>query len=69
MPLVRITCASCGFTWDARVGESVYYALAVTTHPCPACEAYTLSCSPAEGPNQSKEAAAAHVLGVRRNRA
>lgn len=39
-----ITCASCGVSWKRLRPVSEFEQLALESHPCPACGAYTLSC-------------------------
>jgi len=45
MPPLCITCASCQRSWTLSVEDSLYLALDLASHPCPYCEAYTLSCT------------------------
>jgi hypothetical protein len=44
MPPLCITCASCHRSWVLSVDDSLYLELDLASHPCPYCEAYTLSC-------------------------
>jgi hypothetical protein len=39
-----IICASCHRSWVLSVDYSVHLELELESHPCPQCEAYTLSC-------------------------
>ena len=44
MTPLYITCASCHRSWALLVEYSLYLELDLVSHPCPHCEAYTLSC-------------------------
>ena len=51
----RITCTSCGRIWYLLETPEFYLEMAFESQPCPACEAYTLSCraTPPGGPRRS----------------
>jgi hypothetical protein len=40
---MEIVCISCHNHWRVDVPDSVYLQLDVSSQPCPACEAYTLT--------------------------
>ena len=52
-----IICSTCGRSWPLPVVPSLYAELLLEAQPCPACEAYTLSCPDpeAEGPDSEAE--------------
>ena len=47
-----VSCSSCGQSWLLDETLSLYRELVLETQPCPACEAYTLSCPEAEEVNR-----------------
>jgi hypothetical protein len=56
-----ISCTGCGRSWLLDETPSLYRELVLETQPCPACEAYTLSCPEAEDADLFR-----HPRGARR---
>ena len=56
-----VSCSSCGQSWLLDETLSLYRELVLETQPCPACEAYTLSC-----PEEKDDDLLRHQRGARR---
>ena len=64
MSALCVSCTSCGRSWLLDESDSLYRELVLETQPCPACEAYTLTCPDSD----AEETAAPRPLRGKRQR-